>query len=294
MFNDTSLFLKYFFKIDLKIKKEMLNMALDERFIDNYFLVKYVDDLDGKITLIFFELKKISFYLWKDDSLCYNLLCKLEQTIKEELYSCGIDYYKLKLFYKKYISEISLNFINLIKQNCVGYKLEKSNLIGYSTTINEVLHYLHSYIMNDENLLESILISHSKVNDFNNVIALRGKNVDIFEDLYDKFPCDINVGITDMVVVNDNKLLIMIRDVGHALTFEITVNEKICEINYFIPKICNAHMVNLLPGVNKVNEDSLGAIGKFNVSVDELPNTLYNFIKKVPKDDDLVISKFNI
>lgn len=36
MFNDTSLFLKYFFKIDLKIKKEMLNMALDERFIDNY------------------------------------------------------------------------------------------------------------------------------------------------------------------------------------------------------------------------------------------------------------------
>ena len=59
MFNDTSLFLKYFFKIDLKIKKEMLNMALDERFIDNYSLVKYVDDLDGKITLIFFELKKI-------------------------------------------------------------------------------------------------------------------------------------------------------------------------------------------------------------------------------------------
>lgn len=53
MFNDTSLFLKYFFKIDLKIKKEMLNMALDERFIDNYSLVKYVDDLDGKITLIF-------------------------------------------------------------------------------------------------------------------------------------------------------------------------------------------------------------------------------------------------
>ena len=46
MFNDTSLFLKYFFKIDLKIKKEMLNMTLDERFIDNYSLVKYVDDLD--------------------------------------------------------------------------------------------------------------------------------------------------------------------------------------------------------------------------------------------------------
>ena len=97
-----------------------------------------------------------------------------------------------------------------------------------------------------------------------------------------------------MVVVNDNKLLIMIRDIGHALTFEITVNEKVCEINYFIPKICNAHMFNLLPGVNRVNENSLGAIGKFNVSVDELPNTLYNFIKKVPKDDDLVISKFNI
>ena len=97
-----------------------------------------------------------------------------------------------------------------------------------------------------------------------------------------------------MVVINDSKLLIMIRDVGHALTFEITIKKDICEVDYFIPKICNAHMVNLLPGINKVKDNSFGAIGKFNVSVSELPNTLYNFIRKVPTDDDLVMSKFSI
>ena len=294
MFYDNIMFLKHFFEVDLKIKKEIFNMAPDERFKDNDSLVKYVDDLDEKITYIFTELKEISLHLWKNDTLSFYSLCNLEQTIKRELYSCGTDYYKLNLFYKNRISNIRLEFTNLIKQNCVGYKLEKNNLMNFSNSINEVLHYLHSYIINDEKLLESILITYSKRTDFNSVIALRGKPVDVFKNLYEKFPSDINVGMTDMVVINDSKLLIMIRDVGHALTFEITVKKDICEVDYFIPKICNIDMVNLLPGINKVKDNSFGAIGKFNVSVSELPNTLYNFIRKVPTDDDLVMSKFSI
>ncbi len=294
MFYDNIMFLKHFFEVDLKIKKEMFNMAPDERFKDNDSLVKYVNDLDEKITYIFTELKEISLYLWKNDTLSFYSLCNLEQTIKRELYSCDTDYYKLNLFYKNRISNIRLEFTNLIKQNCVGYKLEKNNLMNVSNSIDEVLHYLHSYIINDEKLLESILITYSKRTDFNSVIALRGKPVDVFKNLYEKFPSDINVGMTDMVVINDSKLLIMIRDVGHALTFEITVKKDICEVDYFIPKICNIDMVNLLPGINKVKDNSFGAIGKFNVSVSELPNTLYNFIRKVPTDDDLVMSKFSI
>lgn len=80
MFYDNIMFLKHFFEVDLKIKKEMFNMAPDERFKDNDSLVKYVDDLDEKITYIFTELKEISLYLWKNDTLSFYSLCNLEQT----------------------------------------------------------------------------------------------------------------------------------------------------------------------------------------------------------------------
>lgn len=66
MFYDNIVFLKHFFEVDLKLKKEMFNMAPDERFKDNDSLVKYVDDLDEKITYIFTELTKRNFFTFME------------------------------------------------------------------------------------------------------------------------------------------------------------------------------------------------------------------------------------
>ncbi len=38
------------------------------------------------------------------------------------------------------------------------------------------------------------------------------------------------------------------------LTIEVTLNNNIARIEYFIPKLCNIEMINNLPGVNKVNK----------------------------------------
>ena len=49
----------------------------------------------------------------------------------------------------------------------------------------------------------------------------------------------------------------MIRDRGHALTIEITINNDKARIDYFIPKIININMINALSGANKVRENSV-------------------------------------
>ena len=109
----------------------------------------------------------------------------------------------------------------------------------------------------------------------------------VVEQIFKMFPNDLDCGWTDMVAINDKKLIIMVRDRGHALTIEVTLNNNIARIEYFIPKLCNIEMINRLPGVNKVNKDSVGATGVMEVKISDLPKTLFNFISMVPTDSDM-------
>ena len=59
-------------------------------------------------------------------------------------------------------------------------------------------------------------------------------------------------------------------------------------IEYFIPKLCNIDMINSLPGINKVNEDSIGATGVIEVDINNLAETLFHFISNVPMDSDMI------
>ena len=83
----------------------------------------------------------------------------------------------------------------------------------------------------------------------------------------------------------------MVRDRGHALSIEITLNNDKARIEYFIPKLWNIDMINKLPGVNKVDNNSVGATGVIEVDKNELPQVLFNFISKVPMDSDMILHK---
>ena len=130
----------------------------------------------------------------------------------------------------------------------------------------------------------SIPLVCEKINKYDYPIRLRGLNVDKFNKVYDKFPFDLDCGDTDMVVVSENKLIMMVRDRGHALSMEITINKDKAKIEYFIPKICSINMVNELPGINKANENSVGATGVFEIDTNNLDTDIFNFINKVPTD----------
>jgi hypothetical protein len=287
MDNNIMIILQHFFVTDLKIKEEMYNIA-PPMYVSDDSILKYSDQLNNSLIYIFTELKCIAKDLFSINSLVWVNLSELEKTVMSNFYNCGLDLNKLRSFYQKYISNMDIDFLNKTKQELVGYKLySDDSALSMITSLNEMLHYIHCYILNNENILQSVPMINQKINSIGNSITLRGVSSNVFNDLFLKFPLDLEVGITDMISISSQKLIMMVRDLGHALTLEITVTENIARVEYFIPKLCNIDMINHLPGINSVNENSIGATGVFETSLDLLPNSLYDFLSKVPTDEDM-------
>lgn len=290
--------LQHFFGVDLRLKEEMIKMSppIDIQYLNEQSLCDYSDNMDKALRYIFCELKCISFHIFGPNALAIlTRICELESLIKHEFYLCGLDPNKLREFYKKFISSMDIEFLNLVKEKCVGYALCEPNLVNKAVSINELLHFFHSFVMNNEAILQSVALINKKTNLYNYPINLRGNDIPLFSEIFNQFPADLDVGHTDMVAIDENKLVMMVRDRGHALTIEITINGNMARVEYFIPKLCNISMVNKLPGIiNKVNEDSIGATGAFEVPVDSLKYSLFDFISKVPTDDDIELQNYRL
>ena len=292
MDNEKIIKLQHFFSVDTKIKKEIYDIAPQSLngYIDETSISEYTDKLNDSLIYILSELKCIALDVFGKESSIFNKVCYLEQDIKTNFYNCGFDIEKLKSFYQKYISNMEPSFIDDVKRSYIGYYLGGGGVspLKKASTINEILHLMHSHIINSEGLLQSIPLLNEKDNQHNNTISLRGIRNPMFEQLFMMFPTDLDCGITDMVIINEKTLIMMVRDRGHALSIEVTLNKDNARIEYFIPKICNVEMVNKIPGVNKVNDDSIGTTGTIEVEVKDLPTALFNFISMVPTDMDIV------
>lgn len=294
--NDEELLLKiqHFFLVDDRIKKEMIaicppndNVPLNEEEI-----IKYIDNTLDSLDYIFSELKCITRDLLGMENQLYMKVENLEQATTDEFLKCGTDIKKIRKVYQCCVSDMDPKFIDAVKNSFIGYTLfsdinTPNNMV---TSINEYLHMVHSYVLNNDNLLQAIPLVNKKENIDNDSISLRGKSGEKFNNLFNQFPIDLDVGQTDMVVVNPKKMIMMVRDRGHALTIEITINNSVSRIEYFIPKLCNVEMINKLPGINKVNNQSIGATGTFEVPNEMLNNAIFDFISKVPTDLDVNIN----
>lgn len=292
MDNEKIIKLQHFFSVDTKIKKEIYDIAPQSLngYIDETSISEYTDKLNDSLIYILSELKCVALDVFGKESSIFNKVCYLEQDIKTNFYSCGFDIEKLKSFYQKYISNMEPSFIDDVKRSYIGYYFGGGGVspLKKASTINEILHLMHSRIINNEGLLQSIPLLNEKDNQHNNTISLRGIRNPMFEQLFMMFPTDLDCGITDMVIINEKTLIMMVRDRGHALSIEVTLNKDNARIEYFIHKICNVEMVNKIPGVNKVNDDSIGTTGTIEVEVKDLPTALFNFISMVPTDMDIV------
>lgn len=281
--------LQHFFEADVKIKKEMVASAPPgiNQYVD---INKYSDTVNDSLIYIFAELKSMASDIFGSDSFVMKRLVAMENVTMNSFYSCCYDMDKLRAFYNRFVTNMEVDFENLVRKECMGYVYCEMNSPQKAASINEMLHFMHSYVLNNNSILQSIPKVDEKINDYNYPITYRGYKVKTFEQLYEQFPNDLDVGRTDMVAISDRKMLMMVRDRGHALTIEISINNEIARLEYFVPKICNVEMVNNLPGLlNKVNENSVGATGVIEVPINDLQNTLYDFISRVPTDDDMEI-----
>lgn len=283
--------IKSFLEKDMKIKEEMTKIApseLDDA--DEEARIEYTDRLRKKLDDIEIEfllgIKKLNFGQEVENAIS-NYFENAKKKIEIGKYENGIG---IKI-YSELFSNMRESFIENVKNECVGYTLKEpkdlAKLIEKSTTINELLHAIHSYVVNNETILQSMPKINEKQNTIEEDIILYGEPNEIATDIFENFPLELDCGGVDIISLKD-KVLMMIRDIGHALTMDIdTKNENDIAVKYFIPKLCNQKMIEALPGVNKSSITKSGATGIFISSKDTISKDLYDFIERVPTDEDI-------
>lgn len=280
-----------FFCYDLKIKRILLLSAhkSEESFVD------YSDKISK-------ALNDIEFYFF---SICDKLSLVRAKSVldnkfsffKDELNGIGSDLFKLLDFYEMYFCCMRDDFIDEINGIFVGYSgLSENDLCEFfdkSLSINEILHVFHQYIVNNEEILESIPVIEEKKYNNDYPICLRGNNNRDAIDIYNCLSLVSHNGYTDIVSL-DSKIIIMVRDRGHALTLEIEKENDVYYVQYFIPKVCNMDMVNSLPGVRKLETYRKFTDGMFVVSENDIASKVSSFIESVPNDRDMSSNNFGI
>lgn len=285
-----------FFAADMCVKKDMHSLVpTDADLYTMDAMVEYMDMLYRGLKDLRTEFK----FMGRNIDLGKDTLGKMDAFFKgliDESVNLRYDSSTIKRFFNDKISYMREEFVKDVKMNFAGYTSFASvdSYFGNCTTVNEVLHLLHMYVSNNEEILHSLNVIDSRdIAGYS--LTLYGKPSPDTKEIFDSFPSNTGSGDTDLIgLPSVNKSLMMIRDKGHALSIEITYEEENAVVEYFIPKLCNIDMVNALPGVIKVNEDTpinVGTTGRFVVSKKELPLMLGDFVSKVPTDADM--PKFN-
>lgn len=282
--------LKTFIKTDLSIKNDLLQLAPNNADnFDEASKINYTDKLYQSLKYLEFDFKS-SFEGFGLNEAVNESLTEFFNKTREQLAIGNYKNIDCREIFQKNFSNMSKDFIENVKKTFVGYTSfnlgDLNNSIKDAKTVNELLHSCHSYVMNNKELLSSITKISEKQNKFNYPIMLYGENTKQAEELFKKFPMDLDVGWTDIISLED-QIFMMIRDRGHALTIDIDTSKDDYFVKYFVPKLCNEDMINALPGINKDNISNNGASGSFICNNKEFTDKLFSFIEKVPTDSDM-------
>ncbi len=287
-----------FFKKDLEIK-QILNAIIptETDFYDEESKINYADKLIK-------EIEKINFLINQIIS-DFNIPAHIKDTFTSKINQIeqdinGIEFYsilnqgllKTLQYIKSNIGNLRPEFVDSVRKGLKGYYLFYGENVETPITINEFLHYIHSYIINNEKFYEDIPEIKSKKENQTDEwegIFLRGKIDELGEKLFDEILKDnINSDRIDILSLTD-KILIMARNLGHATVFEIdtTDREKIF-VRYFIPKNNNTNMTANLKGIN-VNKSEF-AVGDFLTNKENFSNDIITLMKGIATDLDMEIN----
>lgn len=278
-----------FFKYNFEIKKILhATVPKEEDRYNKETLIEYSDKLFQALNDVEYYINVIleKFNFSNEDKIYFQNFIK---ALKDELIKCGYDFNKLKNFYNVFFGNMSEQLINSVGENCVGYSLIQGIPLKEAKSINEILHVVHQSIINNQYILQSLPRIEKKTNNEDYEIVLYGNQNIAARVLYEKFPKELSCGDTDIVSLSNDRIIMMIRDRGHALSIEIEKENDKYYVRYFIPKICNVDMVNSLKGVNKVTKDSKYTVGVFETNLEKLPFEIVNFINNVPMDKHMRI-----
>ena len=218
--------LKKFFESDMQLKQTLLELAPTEKDdFNEESRMQYTDKLYKELRDIEREFLSMINSLGLSPSSADAItkhFDKAREAFLVSRYEPGV----IQKLYKTQFSDMSLQLIETVKNRCIGYtgRANLSQLIKSSCSINELLHVMHSYIINNENILQAMpMISINKKEGYY-PIRLYGEENEISRKIFDEFPLDESVGWTDIISMQ-NKILMMIRDKGHALTIDMDISK---------------------------------------------------------------------
>ena len=295
-----------FFDDDLRIKEAMVKIS-DYKTYDSLTYSDVISkNLNNFKSMFNGMIRNISF--GEDFKSDMNGFI---DNIIEEFNEVPFDSKSLNDFYEKYISNMSSDLDNYLGKNFCGYYLGKGDAISKCHSINDLLHSIHHMAINDEELFNNIpvlgeknLYSKSTGRDYGDKIRLVGKENSVAQEIFDSIPNDLDeldIGFTDILSLDD-RVIMMIRDRGHALSIDIDTSDKdMAKINYFIPKLRSDDAAELLKstmrdnGVNSftINQYDRFAMGGFDLPKSDVANQLtrwHGFIDMVPTDTGLTKS----
>jgi hypothetical protein len=269
------------------------NLKKEIQRYNNEYIGEYVDKLFQALNDIEYYINDIieKYNFSKEDKSYFSKFIKV---LKDELIKCGYNFNKLTTFYNVFFSNMSELLLKKVGEECFGYSLSLGVPLSEAKSLNEILHVIHQTIINNDENLKSLPKIQEKTNNFSFPITLYGRDNEVAKNIFENFPLQLDCGYTDIVSLKNNEIIIMVRDRGHALSIEIEKENDVYYVKYFIPKICNVDMVNKLKGVDKVDKNSKYTVGIFKSTLEDLPNELYNFISKVPTDEDIKLENYEI
>lgn len=293
--NKLELFNKFtdFFKKDSRIKRALSELAPSEQDFYGDEAVRYADKLYEETGDIISDIKSIMQNFYSSEFLEKRL-----EQIKDDVINAGANPKKLTSVYQRDFASMSEKFNKGIREEVKGYISwgDPHKFDSEASSINEILHLIHSSIVNNEEILQSLPVLESEKGQYGETTlygTANSKNP-IAKEIYDQIK-NGDESWTDIVSLPDRTLM-MVRDRGHALTIDIEkdIKDDKFYINYFVPKICNVDKVNQLPGVRKViKREGESQVLEFTTGVFSINNetdvasTVTNFIKMVPTDIDI-------
>ena len=278
-----------FFKYNLEMKRILhQTVPKEENLYNKEYSIEYSDKLFQALNDIEYYINVLleKFDFSENDKNYFN---KFIKALKSELINCGYDFYKLKEFYEVCISNMDEKLVNKVGSEIKGGGYLSSGVsLSEAKTINEVMHIVHQTIVNNENNYRNLPIVAQKQNYEGYNVTLYGKDSELAKNIFNLIPYTFSSDYIEIMSLSNDKIVMMVRDVGHALSIEIEKDsENNYNIKYFIPKICNVDMVNSLKGVSKVTKESKYTVGLFGSTFEKLPYDLVDLMSRVPTDIDM-------
>lgn len=275
-----------FFDADTRLKKTMISLApTDHEAVGEDGAIAYSDRLYEGLGEMTYDLKRIMANYYQSEEIDDTL-----DKIQQRVINAGCDFDKLQKAYKTEITGMSPEFVKAVQGETHGYSVFSNAhmLDAKVTSINEILHLIHSSVVNDDRLLQDLPVLAK--NDEKDGFVLFGQENPIAKEIFDSISQSSVDGHTDIIGLKD-RVLMMIRDYGHATTLDIQEENGKYYVNYFIPKVCNVEKINQLPGLqNQVTSRKEQASGVFEVkNGDSIGSRVTDFVSRIPTDADIIL-----